>query len=150
MLLATVFQYRTLIGKCELGTGLEWEDIEIVTRIEHAFASHGRDGRRFRRQRVSLVGMMRGDQIHDRVDIIELAPGGLVCTNAPFVARGEPIELLIDDAEDSYRFVARGVWTRDDGRDFRVGLRFVGLPVRLHKVQISERTDDVIDQIAAA
>ncbi len=34
----TVFQYRTLIGKCELGCGLDWDEIDLVGRIEHAFA----------------------------------------------------------------------------------------------------------------
>ena len=28
MLLEVVFQYRTLIGKCDLGVGLDWDEIE--------------------------------------------------------------------------------------------------------------------------
>jgi hypothetical protein len=94
--------------------------------------------------------MMRGDQINDRVDIVELAPGGLVCTNAPFIARDELVELVIDSGDDQLRFMARGVWSKDEGNDYRVGLRFVGMPVRLHKVQISEHAIDVIDHISSA
>jgi hypothetical protein len=169
MLLQTVFQFRTLLGKCDLGVGLEWDEIDHMSRIEHAFASNTGDGRRYRRQAVELSALMRGDQIHDRVDVVEMGPGGLVCINAPFIARGELVELviaspgsagarseanaersLIDDGEDSYRFVARGVWLKDEGNDYRVGLRFVGMPVKLHKAQISQHILDVVDKISAA
>ena len=149
-MLETVFQYRTLIGKCDLGVGLEWEEIDHVGRIEHAFASSSNDGRRFRRQAIDLVAIMRGDQIHDRVDVIEIGPGGCVAINAPFIARGELVELVIDDGEASYRFIARGVWLKDEGTDYRVGLRFVGMPVKLHKVQISRHKQDVVDRINVA
>ena len=37
MLVEVVFQYRTLLGKCELGVGLDWDEIDQVTAIEHAF-----------------------------------------------------------------------------------------------------------------
>src|SRR5688572_5231900 len=89
MLLETVFQYRTLIGKCDLGVGLEWDEIDAMGGIEHAFASNTGDGRRFRRQSIELTAMMRGDQINDRVQLIEMGPGGCVVTNAPFIAAGE-------------------------------------------------------------
>lgn len=150
MLLETVFQYRILIGKCDLGVGLDWEEIDHVGRIEHAFASNTGDGRRFRRQAIELTAIMRGDQINDRVDVVEMGPGGCVAVNAPFIARGELVELVIDFNEDSYRFTARGVWLKDEGTDYRVGLRFVGMPVKLHKVQISPHRSDVVDRISAA
>jgi len=150
MLVETVFQYRTLIGKSDLGCGLDWDEIDTVSRIEQAFASGRNDGRRFRRQVVDMDAIMRGDQINDRISIIEMGPGGLVCRHAPFVAHGEIIELVIDDGEHSYRFRARGVWLREDGEDYRVGLAFVGMPVCLHKVQISAHTWDVVDKIANA
>lgn len=150
MLLETVFQYRTLIGKCDLGVGLEWEEIDHVGQIEHAFASNTGDGRRFKRHEIDLPAMMRGDQINDRVDLVEMGPGGCVAVSAPFIARGELVELVIDQGEDSYRFVARGVWLKDEGTDYRVGLRFVGMPVKLHKVQISEHKQDVVDRISVA
>jgi hypothetical protein len=155
MLLKVIFQYRTLLGKCDLGVGLEWDDIEQVTRIESVFAPTADDrrmknGRRFRRESVRISAVMRGDRIHDRVEIVELGPGGLVCRNAPYVARGEQIELMIEDGDNSYRFRAQGVWLKDDGDDFRVGLALVGMPICLHKVAVSEHHADVVDKIAAA
>ena len=150
MLVETVFEYRTLIGKCELGIGLEWEDIDRVQTIEHGFRPLGRDGRKFRRETVTLEGLMRGDRINDRVEIVELGPGGLVCRKAPFVARGEQVEIVIDDGDRSFRFRAQGVWMKDDGDDYKVGLAFVGMPVCLHKVQVSKHEADLIDKIAAA
>ena len=150
MLLETVFQYRTLIGKCELGVGLDWEEIDHVIRIEQAFAADRKDGRKFRRQLVELTGIMRGDMINDRIDVIEIGPGGMVVRDAPFVANNEVIEIVIEDSDKSYRFRARGVWLREDGDHYRVGLAFEGMPVCLHKVQISPHTQDVVDKIANA
>jgi hypothetical protein len=155
-----VFQYRTLIGKCELGIGLDLEEIDHLATIEQAFASRARkgstgassasDARRFRRDKVELVGMIRGDRINDRVAIVELGPGGLVCRRAPFIARGELVELVIDDGDRSYRFGARGVWLRDDGDDYRVAVAFTGMPVCITRLQLSKHQPDLVDQIAAA
>jgi hypothetical protein len=153
MLLETVFQYRTLIGKCDLGVGLEWHDIEQVHEIEQAFTPESRDsrdGRRFRRESIELTGIVRGDQINDRVQVVEMGPGGLICIGQPFITRGEQVEIVIELNEDIYRFKARGVWLREVGDDYRVGLQFLGMPVKLHKVQISEHTHDVVDKISAA
>ena len=150
MLVETVFQYRTLIGKCELGVGLDWEEIDHVMRIEQAFTADRKDGRKFRRQLVELTGIMRGDMINDRIDVIEIGPGGMVARDAPFVAKGELVELVIEDGDKSYRFSARGVWLREDGDHYRVGLAFEGMPVCLHKVQISPHTQDLVDKIANA
>jgi hypothetical protein len=156
MLLEVVFQYRTLIGKCDLGVGLEWDEIEQVTAIESVFEPTADDrrmntGRRFRREATKLSARMRGDRINDRVEVVELALGGLVVTNAPYVAKGEQVEIVIDDGENSYRFHAEGVWLKDDDEsdDFRVGLRLIGMPVMLHKVAISAHQIDVVDKIAA-
>ena len=153
-MLDAIFQYRTLIGKCELGVGLDFEDIERVTQIEAQFEPTKDDrrmnnGRRFRREAVRLQAVMRGDRIHDRVDVVEIGPGGLVCRNAPYVARGEQIELVVDDGDRSYRFRAKGVWLKDDGDDYRVALAFIGMPVCLHRVAISAHQEDVVDKIAA-
>ncbi|MBA3821751.1 MAG: PilZ domain-containing protein [Deltaproteobacteria bacterium] len=155
MLADLIFQYRTLIGKCELGVGLGWDEIEQLNRIEQAFAPavderRTREGRRFHRQATKLSAIMRGDRIHDRVEVIEMGPGGLVCRRAPYVARGEQVEIVIDDGEQSYRFRAQGVWLKDDGDDYKLGLVLVGMPVCLHRVAISEHVVDVVDKLSAA
>jgi hypothetical protein len=150
MLLETVFEYRTLIGKCDLGCGLEWHEIDEMDRIEQAFRSNRGDGRRFRRQAVDMAAIMRGDQINDRVSIVEMGPGGVICMFSPYVTRNEAVEIVIDQDEYSYRFCAKGVWLRESGEDYRVGLQFIGMPVRLHKVKISEHSFDVVDKIVSA
>ena len=97
-----------------------------------------------------LQGLVRGDRINDRIEITELGPSGLVCRNAPFIARGELVELVIDDGDRSYRLRAQGVWLKDDGEDFEVALAFVGMPVCINRVQVSVHEADVVDKIAAA
>lgn len=151
-MLEVVFRYRTLIGKCDLGHGLDLDEIEEVAAIERDFAPKGERarGRKFRRQTVQLDGVVRGDRINDAIDIIEMGPGGLVCRKAPFIARGEQVEIVIDDGEHSYRFRAQGVWLRDDGEDYKVGLAFVGMPVCLHRVQVRRHEVDLVDKIVAA
>jgi len=155
MLVEIIFQYRTLLGKCELGVGLDWDEIDQINSIEAAFAPSEDDrrtkgGRKFRREATRLTALMRGDRINDRVDVIEVGPGGLVVRNAPFVARGEQVEIQIDDGDSSYRFRAQGVWLKDDGDDYKVGLALIGMPVCLHKTSVSKHETDVIDTIAAA
>jgi len=149
MLVQTVFEYRTLLGKCDLGVGLDWEEIDLIGRIEHAFATNRGDVRRYRRQAVDFHATVRGDQINDAIKVVELGPGGLIIRHAPFIARGEQVEIVIDDGDFSYRFRAIGKWLKDDGEDYRVGLAFVGMPVRLHKVQLREHEFDVTDKILA-
>jgi hypothetical protein len=149
MLVEQIFQYRTLIGKCELGCGLDWDEIEQVTVMEHAFkADRGKSGRKFKREKVAMTGLVRGDRINDRVDIVEIGPGGLVCRQAPFVARGELVELVLDVGDRSYRFRAKGVWLKDDGDDYRVGLVFVGVPICLNQLQVRAHEADLVDHIA--
>jgi hypothetical protein len=156
MLVDIVFQYRSLVGKCELGVGLDWDGIEKVTVIESAFEPSTDDrrmkkGRRFRREAVKLPALLRGDRINDRVELIELGPGGAVVRNAPYVARGEVVELVIDEGEKSYRFRAKGVWLKDDGDDYRVALELIGMPVCLHKAAVVQsRQDDLVDKISVA
>jgi hypothetical protein len=154
MLVDVVFRYRSLVGKCELGVGLGWDEIEQVTSIESAFEPTADDrrmraGRRFRREAVKLQALMRGDRIHDRVDIVEMGPGGLVARRAPYVARGELVEIVMDHGDLSYRFHARGVWLKDDEDDYRVGLELVGMPVCLHKAVVSAAVSHAPDQLAS-
>ena len=154
-MLEIVFQYRTLVGKCDLGVGLGWDEIEQITEIEGMFVPAADDqrmksGRQFRRQATQLSALLRGNRIHDRVDLVEMGLGGFVVRGAPFIARGEMIEVIIDRDAQSYRFAAQGVWLADDGDDYRVGLALIGMPVRLHSVALSTHHTDVIDEIAAA
>jgi len=154
MLVDLVFKYRTLLGKCDLGCGLDWNEIEQMTSIEEAFAPTADDrrmnsGRRFRRETTKLSAVMRGDRINDRVEITEIGLGGLVARNAPFVARGEQVELVIELGDQSFRFRAIGVWLKDDGDDYKLGLQLVGMPVRLNRAAISEHAADIVDKIAA-
>jgi hypothetical protein len=172
MVLEVVFQYRTLIGKCDLGVGLDWDEIEQMAAIESAFERRscedqddGRErealaptaddrrmkiGRRFRRETTELTAVLRGARINDRVEVVEIGPGGVVVRHAPFVAHGEHVEIVMEDGDNSYRFRAQGVWMRDDGDDYRVGLELIGMPVCLHNVAVSRREGDVVDRIAAA
>jgi hypothetical protein len=155
MVVEVVFQYRTLVGKCELGVGLDWDEIDQVAAIEAAFEPTADDrrmtvGRRFRRETVELSALLRGNRINDRVELIEVGPAGLVVRNAPYVAVGEHVEVVIEHGANSYRFRAEGKWMRDDGDDYRIGLALIGLPVCLHSVAVSRHEVDVIDRIAAA
>lgn len=154
-LIEVVFQYRTLVGKCDLGVGLDWDEIEQVTAIESAFSPTADDrrmkaGRKFRREPVKLTALLRGDRIHDNVDVTEIGPGGVVVRHAPFVAHGEQVEIVLERGDLSYRFCAEGVWMKDDGDDYKVGLAFIGMPVCLHSVAVSRHESDLVDRIAAA
>jgi hypothetical protein len=155
MLVEVVFQYRTLMGKCDLGVGLDWDEIEQVTAIESAFEPSSDDrrmkvGRRFRREPVKMTALLRGDRINDRVDVVEIGPGGVVVRGAPFVAHGEHVEIVIEHGDRSFRFGAEGVWLKDDGDDYRVGLALIGMPVCLHSVAVSRHESDLVDRIGAA
>ena len=155
MLIEVIVQYRTLLGKCELGLGLDWEEIEQISGIEAAFAPSADDqrmttGRTFRREPVSHKAILRGDQINDQITVVELGLGGFACRHAPYVACGEQVELLLGAGDTTFRFSARGVWMREDGDDYRLGLAFVGMPVAIHHAQVSAHTTDLVDQIAAA
>jgi hypothetical protein len=93
--------------------------------------------------------VVRGDRINDPIEIIELGPGGLVCRRAPFIARGEEVEIVIESGEHSYRFRAVGVWLKDDAEDYRVGLRLIGMPVCLHNVRLRRHERDLVDRIVS-
>jgi len=155
MLVEVVFQYRTLMGKCELGVGLNWDEIEQVAAIESVFEQSSDDrgmkaGRRFRREAVKLGAFLRGDRINDRVEVVEIGPGGVVVRNAPFIAHGERVEIVMEQGDKRYRFGAEGVWLKDDGDDYRVGLALIGMPVCLRTLAVSRHEVDLIDRIGAA
>lgn len=150
-----IFQYRTLVGKCELGLGLTWDEIAQLGAIETTFAPMDDDrrmttGRKFRREQTRLSALMRGDRIHDKVELVEVSPGGFVCRRAPYVAPGETVELVVDAGDQLLHFTARGVWLKDDGEDYRVGLALVGMPVATRVVVLTAHQADVVDQIKLA
>jgi len=137
-----IFQYRSLIGKCELGCGLTWEEIDQLTAMERAFLvqQSGLSGPVCRRASVTFCGVVRGQGFDDRVEITEMGVGGLVCRKAPWIECGEVVEVVIDVAERSYRFSAVSTALEYDGDDYQIELVFVGVPVCLN----------IVNRIAAA
>ncbi|HTJ43044.1 MAG TPA: PilZ domain-containing protein [Kofleriaceae bacterium] len=149
-----VFRYRTLLGKCESGVGLDFDEIDALTQIEAAFASGepARDGRKWKRIPVELSAMVRGGDLNDKVAVSELAPGGLVVHGAPYVDTGMQVEIVIDDIDlaMSYRFKARVQWMREDaGDDYQLGLELVGMPVLIHYGPASADKTQEMERIAA-
>ncbi len=149
-----VYQYRTLLGKCEAGLGLEMDEVVELTALEAAFAAEAAGARR--RERFELTCILRGpgsgDGINDCVRVGELAPGGLVCRQAPYIDEDTTIEVVIDDAASSlsYRFKAKVTWLREDiGDDFALGLAFIGAPLLIHYGPV-DHAEDAVDRIAAA
>jgi hypothetical protein len=148
-----VFRYRTLMGKCEAGVGLDFDEIDALTQIEAAFASGepARDGRRWKRIPVEIGAMVRGGDLNDKVQVAELAPGGLVVKGAPYVDTGMQIEIVIDDVDlaRSYRFKARVQWMRAEKADYALGLELLGMPVLIHYGPASADKTEEMDRIAA-
>jgi hypothetical protein len=138
-LIALVYEYRSLLGACELGLGLDWEGIDRVAAIEARFAPVADEqwrtsGRRFRREAVAMTGQLRVGRRLDQVEVVELGLGGVVCLGGPAVSRGEAVELLVEIGFDGapcvrYHFNARGAWGRRDGAAWRTGLALTGVPV---------------------
>jgi hypothetical protein len=147
-----VYQYRTLLGKCEAGVGLDMDEVVELTALEAAFAAETAGPRR---ERTDLTCILRGaghGDLNDCVRVGELAPGGLICRQAPYVDEGTVVEVVIDDADASlsYRFKARVTWLREDvGDDFALGLAFLGSPLLIHYGP-TDHAEDAVDRIAAA
>jgi len=151
--LDNVYQYRLLLGKCASGAGLSFDEIETLTALEAAFVGDdgpSSDGRRFRREAVSLPAVVRGGKLHDPVNVADIGPGGLVCRSAPYAELGTAVEIVIDDVELglTYRFKARVQWIREDGDDYLLGFAWTGTPVLLRHGN-SLPTDQSLAQIAA-
>jgi hypothetical protein len=131
-----VYQYRLLLGKAASGAGLSFDEIEALTALEAAFAesaSPAVDGRKFRREAVSLPAVVRGGKLHDAITVSDVGPGGAVCPRAPYAEVGTPVEIVIDDVELglTYRFKARVQWMREEGDDYALGFAWTGTPVML-------------------
>ncbi|MBP8807763.1 MAG: PilZ domain-containing protein [Kofleriaceae bacterium] len=131
-----VYQYRLLLGKSASGAGLSFDEIEALTALEAAFAETAApsvDGRRFRREAVTLPALVRGGKLNDAVTVADIGPGGMVCGAAPYAEVGDAVEIVIDDVELAltYRFKARVQWRREDGDDYALGFAWTGTPVLL-------------------
>ena len=62
MLVETIFEYRPLVGKCDLGLGLSWDEISQLGAIEAMFAPTQDDrrmkmGRKFRRETTKVSAL---------------------------------------------------------------------------------------------
>ena len=129
-----VYRYRVLLDACAAGDGLTIDEIDELNQVEARFAAgaddlRAREGRRFRREPVTLSAVLRGGALHDAVTVSELAPGGLVCRRAPYAAVGTLLDVVVDDpvARRSYRFKGRVQWVGDDtGGDHRLGVALLG------------------------
>ena len=99
--------------------------------------------RKFERERVDLSASLRGRGHVDAVNIADLAPGGMVCHNAPYLEEGDTVEIVVDDGECSlsYRFKAQVSWVRDE-EESAVGLSFVGVPLLLRFSQTERRVTE--------
>ncbi len=154
--LDAIYEYRVLLGKCASGAGLDLDEIERFSELEAAFAAGPEDlraaeGRKHRRQPVSMTAVLRGGDLHDAVTIAELAPGGMVCRAAPYAEIGATVDILIEDASShrAYRFKARVQWVGDDvDDDYRLGLELTGTPV-LIRYLVPTTVDPMLVRLAA-
>lgn len=147
--LELVYQYRRLVGRCSTGAGLDFEEIDTLANIEALFAPQ--DPRcELASEAVELRGSLRRQAFHDPVQIVRLGPAGCVCRQAPFADEGELVELVIDDPGQarSYRFKATISHLDDDGDDFVLMMKFIGVPVLVRYRSFSSE-DEQRTRIAA-
>jgi hypothetical protein len=157
---ALVYQYRQLTGRCDAGTGLDFDEIDTLTTVESMLATQPPIGANDWRTTdaseaasQSFAAVLRGPRMNDDVAIVNLGPQGCVCRNAPYADEGVTVELVIADSEApvSYRFKAQVMWLDDDGDDFAMGLEFVGVPLQVRYATSREMAAVAPpDQIAAA
>jgi hypothetical protein len=162
---ALVYQYRQLKGRCDAGTGLDFDEIDTFTTVESMLTTQppiGATDWRTASATETFAAVLRGPRLNDDVDIVNLGPQGCVCRSAPYADEGVTVELVIADSEASvsYRFKAQVMWLDDDdGDDFVLGLEFVGVPLQVRYAtarELSEPGDEIAvpgaspsDQVAA-
>ncbi len=147
--LELVFQYRQLVGSCEAGAGLSFDEIEVVSAIESLFAVEvesssprlrWRDRPLLGTQPVHLSAVLRGKKSCDSVEVVALGPEGLICRRAPYMDEGEHFEVIIESGEHSYRFHAKVIWAEDaDDGNLEVELAFTGIPVLVRYGEVATR-----------
>ena len=135
-----VFQYRRLLGACEAGAGVSFDDIELIGAVEALFTVPAPASRTLRwrdrpllgTQPANLSALLRGKKVNDEVEVIALGPEGLICTRAPYMDEGETFEIVFEDHQQglSYRFHGKVIWAEEteDG-ELEVELAFTGTPV---------------------
>lgn len=152
-----VYQYRQLVGRCDAGTGLDFDEIDTLTTVEHLLAVQppiGASDWRTADAEDAIPAVLRAPRLNDDVDITHLGPSGCVCRNAPYAEEGMTVELVIGDCEEavSYRFKAQVMWLEDDGDDYALGLEFIGVPLLVRYATARELRDALTspqDQVAA-
>lgn len=152
-----VYQYRQLVGRCDAGTGLDFDEIDTLTTVEHLLAAQppiGANDWRTAEAEDAIPAVLRGPRLDDDIDITHLGPRGCVCRNAPYAEEGMTVELVIADSEAtvSYRFKAQVTWLDDDGDDYALGLEFVGVPLQVRYStarELREALSSPGDQVAA-
>ncbi len=154
-----VYQYRQLLGRCDAGTGLDFDEIDTLNNVESRLplqppigADDWHEEPAAPDETVSAV--LRGHRLDDDVVLVNLGPHGCVCRRAPYADEDSTVEVVIEDSEASvsYRFKALVQWLDDDGDDFALGLAFIGVPLQ---VRYSTRDSDAAlaapqGQVAAA
>jgi hypothetical protein len=149
---ALVYQYRQLKGRCDAGTGLDFDEIDTFTSVELQLETQpplGVDDWHTVAAPETFAAVLRGPRLNDDVDIVNLGPQGCVCRNAPWADEGVTVELVIMDsvASVSYRFKAQVMWLDDDGDDFALGLSFVGVPLQVRHATAREPIEPDHDHI---
>jgi len=157
-LLNLVYKHRQLSGQCSAGIGLSMTEVETLCTIESLFGRHADRGdndlfqcqREFVRENVELSALMRnGKGMVDHINVTEIEPNGMVCTDAPYVEEGTTVELMFDDPEllMTYRFKAVVKWLRDgDDDNFDLGLQLVGVPLLIRR--LAHQLDE-LERVAA-
>lgn len=169
-------RHRQLMGRCDAGFGLDFDEIQEVAAIEEAFENRGNCAAPEVPRRPSSTSEDRFDRlaraetqpaIHAPDLCIELHSARLqasveleqidlhtcICRGVPAVSLGQSLELRISALGDlsSYRFMTRVEWTRRADSDRHVvGLAFIGVPFEIRYAQFGLAADDIATESLAA
>jgi len=135
-----VYQYRHLLGKCQSGRGLDVEEIDALLELEAHFRVDRSDDtelfacrRAHTREPVELEATLRNKRLDDRVRVVEIGPGGMVCMSAPYLDEGDRLEVFFVSDNLTYRFRATVAWVQEDGEDYACGLQLEGTPLLVRR-----------------
>lgn len=152
--LELVYRYRQIMGRCEAGAGMDFDEIDALAEIEAQLPAHppiGASDWPSRQIPMAARTLLRGARLDDEVHLINLGPTGCVCRRAPYADEGTTVELVIDEPGTAltYRFMATVTWLDDDGDDFALGLELLGVPVQMRHRPGSEMPPEDQDRAAA-